>query len=100
MSEGNACVARKRAQHEKARYRDCGEEAAIAALVAFGLVVLLIGIRTDRDPTGALVLTTRFGALAAIVSAVFVGDLVGLRSAKCRFCRPTPHAARGQRGWC
>ena len=52
------------------------KEAAIAALVAFGLFVLLIGIRTEQGPTGALVLTTRFGALAAIVGAVFVGDLV------------------------
>ena len=52
------------------------KEAAIAALVAFGLFVLLIGIRTEQGPTGALVLTTRFGALAAIVGAVFVGDLI------------------------
>ena len=52
------------------------KEAAIAALVAFGLFVLMIGIRTDQGPTGALVLTTRFGALAAIVAAVFVGRLV------------------------
>ncbi len=52
------------------------KEAAIAALVAFGLFVLLIGIRTDQGPTGALVLTTRFGALAEIVFAVFVGRLL------------------------
>ena len=52
------------------------KDAAIAALVAFGLFVLLIGIRTDQGPTGALVFTTRFGALAAIVAAVFVGRLL------------------------
>ena len=52
------------------------KEAAIAALVAFGLFVLMIGIRTDQGPTGALVLTTRFGALAAIVAAVFAGALL------------------------
>jgi len=52
------------------------KEAAIAALVAFGLFVLMIGIRTDQGPTGALVLTTRFGALAAIVAAVFVAALL------------------------
>jgi branched-chain amino acid transport system permease protein len=52
------------------------KESAIAALVAFGLFVLLIGIRTDQGPTGALVLTTRFGALAEIVFAVFVGRLL------------------------
>jgi branched-chain amino acid transport system permease protein len=49
------------------------KEAAHAALVAFGLFVLLIGVRTDQGPTGALVLTTRFGVLAAVVAAVFVG---------------------------
>ncbi len=52
------------------------KEAAIAALVAFGLFVLMIGIRTDQGPTGALVLTTRFGALAAIVAAVFLAALL------------------------
>jgi len=51
-------------------------EAAIAALVAFGLFVLLIGVRTDQGPTGALVFTTRFGLLAEIVAAVFVGRLL------------------------
>ena len=49
------------------------KEAAIAAAVAFGLFVLLVGIRTDQGPTGALVITTRFGALAALVGGVFVG---------------------------
>jgi branched-chain amino acid transport system permease protein len=52
------------------------KEAAIAALVALGLFALLIGIRTDQGPTGALVFTTRFGALAAIVSSVFVATLL------------------------
>ena len=52
------------------------KEAAIAAVVAFGLFVLMIGIRTDPGPTGALTVSTRFGALAAIVAAVFVGALL------------------------
>jgi branched-chain amino acid transport system permease protein len=52
------------------------KEAAIAALVAFGLFVLLVGISTDQGPTGALVITTRFGLLAKIVAAVFVGRLL------------------------
>jgi branched-chain amino acid transport system permease protein len=52
------------------------KEAAIAAAVAFGLFVLLIGIRTDQGPTGALLITTRFGTLAALVAGVFVGALV------------------------
>jgi branched-chain amino acid transport system permease protein len=52
------------------------KEAVVAALVAFGLFVLLIGFRTDQGPAGALVVSTRFGALAAVVAAVFVGKLV------------------------
>jgi branched-chain amino acid transport system permease protein len=52
------------------------KESALAALVAFGLFVLLIGIRTEQGPTGALVLSTRFGLLAEMVAAVFVGRLL------------------------
>ena len=51
----------------------------IAAFVAFGLFALMIGIRTDQGPTGALVITTRFGLLAELVAAVFAGRLA-LRS--------------------
>ena len=35
------------------------KDAALAALVALGLFGLMIGIRTDQGPTGALVITTR-----------------------------------------
>jgi branched-chain amino acid transport system permease protein len=52
------------------------KEAVIAACVAFGLFVLMIGIRTDQGPTSALVFTTRFGLLATLVAAVFAGRLV------------------------
>jgi branched-chain amino acid transport system permease protein len=51
------------------------KEAVIAAFVAFGLFALMIGIRTDQGPTGALVITTRFGLLAELVAAVFAGRL-------------------------
>jgi branched-chain amino acid transport system permease protein len=53
------------------------KEAALAALVAFGLFVLMIGVRTDQGPNGgALVLTLRFGWVAIFVAAVFAGSLV------------------------
>jgi branched-chain amino acid transport system permease protein len=52
------------------------KEAALAALVALGLFILMIGVRTEQGPTGALVVTTRFGTLAAIVAVVFAGRLV------------------------
>jgi branched-chain amino acid transport system permease protein len=57
------------------RYVAAVKEAVIAALVAFGLFALMIGIRTDQGPTGALVITTRFGLLAELVAAVFAGRL-------------------------
>jgi branched-chain amino acid transport system permease protein len=49
------------------------KSAALAALVAFGLFSLLIGLLTDQGPTGALVLTQRFGELGVFVAVAFVG---------------------------
>jgi branched-chain amino acid transport system permease protein len=49
------------------------KRALLAALVAFGLFSLMIGIRTDTGPTGALELTGRPEALAIIVGVVFAG---------------------------
>ena len=52
------------------------KEAVIAAAVAFGLFALLIGVRTEQGPTGALIITTRFGPLAAFVATAFVGRFI------------------------
>ena len=52
------------------------KSAAISALISVGLFLPLIGFYTDQGPTGALVVTPRFGALAMIVAAVFVGSLL------------------------
>ncbi len=52
------------------------KQAVIAAVVAFGLFVLLIGVRTEQGPTGALVISVRFGTLGVIVAAVFAGSLL------------------------
>jgi len=49
---------------------------ALAAIVAFGLFSLLIGIRTDQGPTGALELEPRLMALGAIVAIAFVGGFL------------------------
>jgi branched-chain amino acid transport system permease protein len=43
--------------------------------IGFGLFSLMLGIRTDQGPTGALVITTRVGLLAAVLAAIFVGSL-------------------------
>jgi branched-chain amino acid transport system permease protein len=50
--------------------------AVAAALVALGLFSLLIGVRTDQGPTGALVLSARPGALALLTAIAFIGGLL------------------------
>ena len=52
------------------------KSAAMAAVVAFGLFSLLIGVRTDQGPTGALEIEPRFVALGVIVAIAFVGGFV------------------------
>jgi branched-chain amino acid transport system permease protein len=49
------------------------KHAVLAALVAFGLFSLLVGIRTDTGPGGALELTARFETLAVFVAVAFAG---------------------------
>ncbi|HJS61635.1 MAG TPA: DUF3382 domain-containing protein, partial [Pseudolabrys sp.] len=58
------------------RHRDFAgalKHAALAALVAFGLFSLLVGIRTDTGPGGALELSERFETLAVLVAVAFAG---------------------------
>jgi branched-chain amino acid transport system permease protein len=50
--------------------------AVLSAALAFGLFSLLIGFHTDQGPTGALVVSERFDALAIMVGAVFAGSLL------------------------
>ena len=50
-------------------------KAFISAFVALVLFSLMIGIRTEAGPTGQLIYWTRFGELASIVAAVFVGSI-------------------------
>jgi branched-chain amino acid transport system permease protein len=49
---------------------------ALAAIVAFGLFSLLIGVRTDQGPTGALELTPRLAVLGVLVAIAFVGGFM------------------------
>src|SRR6201992_3346559 len=51
------------------------KKALISALVALVLFSLMIGIRTEAGPTGQLIYWTRFGELASLVGAVFVGSI-------------------------
>jgi len=51
-------------------------EALIATAVAFGLFVLMVGLRTDVSPTGALFLRTRWPEVAGLCALVFVGRLI------------------------
>jgi branched-chain amino acid transport system permease protein len=50
--------------------------AGTAALIALGLFSLLVGVRTDQGPTGALVLSARPEALATLTAIAFVGGLL------------------------
>jgi branched-chain amino acid transport system permease protein len=52
------------------------KSALLAALVALGLFGLVVGVRTDQGPTGALVYYTRFDDVALLVAAVFLGTLL------------------------
>src|SRR5215212_8866257 len=52
------------------------KDAVLAALVAFGLFLFLIGLRSEQGLGGALEISTRFPALAMVVGAVFAGALV------------------------
>jgi branched-chain amino acid transport system permease protein len=58
------------------RHRDFAgalKHAALAAVVAFGLFSLLVGIRTDTGPGGGLELSERFETLAVLVAVAFAG---------------------------
>jgi branched-chain amino acid transport system permease protein len=50
--------------------------ATITAAIAFFLFFLLVGIRTEAGPTGALIFWTRWSELAWLVGIAFVGGLV------------------------
>ncbi|MCP9625878.1 high-affinity branched-chain amino acid ABC transporter permease LivM [Rhodopseudomonas palustris] len=52
------------------------KKALISALVALILFSLMIGVRTEAGPEGGLIYWTRFGDLAGMVAAVFVGSIV------------------------
>ncbi|MBI5129013.1 MAG: high-affinity branched-chain amino acid ABC transporter permease LivM [Rhodopseudomonas palustris] len=52
------------------------KKALISALVALVLFSLMIGVRTEAGPEGQLIYWTRFGDLAGMVGAVFVGSIV------------------------
>jgi branched-chain amino acid transport system permease protein len=52
------------------------KEAGYAALVAFGLFVLLIGLKTDQNIRNELILIPRWGLLAAVVAITAIGRFV------------------------
>jgi branched-chain amino acid transport system permease protein len=52
------------------------KKSVLSALVALLLFSLMIGVRTESGPAGTLIYWTRFGDLAALVGAVFIGSIV------------------------
>src|SRR5690606_4401114 len=80
---------------------DAFKNAGLSALVALGLFSLLIGVRTEQGPTGALEVTMRPQLLAALVAAVFVGSLIReivFRSGALQRVSVLPPAAASQSG--
>jgi branched-chain amino acid transport system permease protein len=69
-------------------------DAALATAVAFGLFVVMVGLRTDVGPTGALFLRDRWRDVLILCALVFVGRLVvslwGLRP---HSAAPSPRGA-------
>jgi branched-chain amino acid transport system permease protein len=51
------------------------KSAALAGFVAIGLFGLLVGLRTEQGPTGALIIMQRWDEAALLVILVFVGVL-------------------------
>jgi branched-chain amino acid transport system permease protein len=52
------------------------KEALLAALVAFGLFSLIIGLKTNQAQTNEIVLQARPGLLASFIAAIFFGSLI------------------------
>lgn len=51
------------------------KKAAVSAVVALLLFSLMVGVRTEAGPTGALIYWTRISELASLVAIVFVGSV-------------------------
>jgi len=65
-------VARAAVRHDLAAAL---KSATLAGLAALGLFGLIVGVRTDTGPTGALIYYTRFDDVVLLVAAVFAGTL-------------------------
>jgi len=75
-------------------------EAAIAAAVAFGLFVLLVGFRTEPGSAGTLALQERFGDVAILCGLVFLGRLLmALWRARRAAAGGTPGARAPRLAW-
>jgi branched-chain amino acid transport system permease protein len=55
---------------------NAAREAVYAGLIAFGLFVLLVGLKTDQNISNELILVQRWGLLAVLVGIVTVGRFV------------------------
>src|SRR5262245_38168480 len=52
------------------------KEAGYAALISFGLFVLLIGLKTDQNIRNELILVPRWGLLAIVVAITAIGRFI------------------------
>jgi len=63
-------------RERQARLLHAIRDAAVAAAMAFGLFVLMVGLRTDVGPSGELFLRTRWADVAILCGIVFAGRLL------------------------
>ncbi|MFC7540029.1 DUF3382 domain-containing protein [Siccirubricoccus deserti] len=73
-------------------------DAAIAAAIAFGLFAVMVGLRTEVSPTGALVLRQRWAEVAMLCGIVFAGRLALTLWLGRRALRPTTAPGPGPSG--
>lgn len=73
-------------------YARAVREAIYAGAIAFGLFVLLVGLKTDQNIRNELILVQRWGLLAIVVGLVMIGRFVAIA-----FVQPAIARAKAQR---
>ncbi|BCH21863.1 high-affinity branched-chain amino acid ABC transporter permease LivM [Mesorhizobium sp. L-8-3] len=73
-------------------YARAVREAIYAGAIAFGLFVLLVGLKTDQNIRNELILVQRWGLLAIVVGLVMVGRFVAIA-----FVQPAIARAKARR---
>lgn len=83
-----------RPHRSPSRFLGALREALIATAVAFGLFVLMVGVRTDVAPSGELFLRTRWADVAILCALAFIARLlISLWGLRLHSLAPSPRRA-------